>query len=47
VAGASPELARLVRSMLAKDVLRRPAGAHELVAELVRLEIATFSDRVS
>ncbi len=39
------EVAGLVRRLLAKDPLRRPQNPKELVAELVRLEIATFSER--
>lgn len=39
------EVAGLVRRLLAKDPLRRPHTARELVAELVRLEIATFGER--
>ena len=45
VPGLAPEVARLLRDMLAKEPLRRPA-AEELVQRLVELEIATFEDRV-
>ena len=38
-------VAELVHRMLAKDPLRRPQSPAELVAELVRLEIETFSER--
>jgi eukaryotic-like serine/threonine-protein kinase len=38
-------LARLVRRMLAKEPLRRPAG-DELIATLTDLEIATFAERL-
>ena len=40
-------VAELVHRMLAKDPLRRPQSPAELVAELVRLEIATFSERAA
>jgi serine/threonine-protein kinase len=40
-------LAELVRRMLAKDPFRRPQSPAELVAELVRLEIETFSQRAA
>lgn len=43
----SPEAARLVHRILAKDPLRRPQTPQELVAELVRLEIATFTERAA
>ena len=39
------DVARWVGRLLAKDPLRRPQTAEELVAQLVRLEIATFSER--
>jgi eukaryotic-like serine/threonine-protein kinase len=39
--------AELVHRMLAKDPLRRPQSPAELVAELVRLEIETFSERAA
>ena len=42
-----PRLADLVRRMLAKDPLRRPQSPAELVAELVRLEIDSFSERAA
>ena len=42
-----PRMAELVRRMLAKDPLRRPQSPAELVAELVRLEIKTFSERAA
>lgn len=38
-------VAELVQSMLAKDPLRRPGSAEELVARLIRLEIDSFSLR--
>jgi serine/threonine protein kinase len=40
-------VAELVQRMLAKDPLRRPQSPAELVAELVRLEIETFSERAA
>jgi len=40
-------VADLVHRMLAKDPLRRPQSPAELVAELVRLEIETFSERAA
>ena len=40
-------VAELVHRMLAKDPLRRPQSPSELVAELVRLEIETFSERAA
>jgi serine/threonine-protein kinase len=40
-------VADLVQSMLAKDPLRRPQSPGELVAELVRLEIESFSERAA
>jgi len=42
---APPALARLVESLLAKDPMRRPRSATELVSELVKLEIECFADR--
>ncbi len=42
-----PRVAELVHGMLAKDPLRRPQSPAELVAELVRLEIETFSERAA
>jgi serine/threonine protein kinase len=39
------QLVELVHRMLAKDALRRPQTPHELVRHLVKLEIATFSER--
>ena len=42
-----PRAADLVRRMLAKDPLRRPQSPAELVAELVRLEIDSFSERAA
>lgn len=42
-----PRVAELVHRMLAKDPLRRPQSPAELVAELVRLEIETFSERAA
>jgi serine/threonine-protein kinase len=42
-----PRVAELVHGMLAKDPLRRPQSPTELVAELVRLEIETFSERAA
>jgi serine/threonine-protein kinase len=45
----APQLAggvvQLVQQMLAKDPLRRPQSPCELIDRLVRLEIATFSER--
>ena len=38
-------LADLIRSMTAKDPLRRPAGPHEVVSALIDLEIETFPQR--
>jgi serine/threonine-protein kinase len=40
-------VADLVQRMLAKDPLRRPQSPAELVDELVRLEIRTFSERAA
>ncbi len=40
-------VAELVHGMLAKDPLRRPQSPAELVAELVRLEVETFSERAA
>ncbi len=40
-------VAELVHRMLAKDPLRRPQTPAELVAELTRLEIETFSERAA
>jgi serine/threonine-protein kinase len=40
-------VAELVQRMLAKDPLRRPQSPAELVTELVRLEIETFSERAA
>jgi eukaryotic-like serine/threonine-protein kinase len=37
--------AQLVRRMIAKDPTRRPQSPGELIAELTRLEIETFSER--
>jgi serine/threonine-protein kinase len=42
-----PEVARLAHEMLAKDPLRRPQTPGELVARLVGLEIATFTERTA
>jgi len=42
-----PRVADLVHGMLAKDPLRRPQSPAELVTELVRLEIETFSERAA
>jgi eukaryotic-like serine/threonine-protein kinase len=41
-----PEVAELVRCLTARDPLRRPDTAHELVQRLLRLEIATLRQRV-
>ena len=38
-------VASLVHRLLAKDPLRRPSSAAEVVEELIRLEISSFSDR--
>jgi len=43
----SLQVAELVHRMLAKDPLRRPQSPAALVAELVRLEIQTFSERAA
>jgi serine/threonine-protein kinase len=43
----SPGVASLVQRMLAKDPLRRPQSPGELLAELVRLEIESFSERAA
>jgi eukaryotic-like serine/threonine-protein kinase len=42
-----PRAADLVQRMLAKDPLRRPQSPGELRAELVRLEIDSFSERAA
>jgi serine/threonine-protein kinase len=42
-----PAAANLVQRMLAKDLLRRPQSPNELVKELVRLEIDSFSERAA
>ncbi len=39
------DVAKLVQQLLAKDPLRRPHSAAELVDELINLEIATFDQR--
>jgi serine/threonine-protein kinase len=39
------EVVQLVRRMIAKDPARRPQSPDELIAELMRLEIATFTER--
>jgi serine/threonine protein kinase len=39
------EAVRLVRRMLAREPLRRPQSPRELVAQLVALEVATFTHR--
>jgi serine/threonine-protein kinase len=39
------KVVQLVRRMIAKDPLRRPQSPEELIAELMRLEIETFSER--
>jgi eukaryotic-like serine/threonine-protein kinase len=41
------EVVWLVHQMLAKDPLRRPQSPRELIDRLVRLEIATFSERAA
>jgi serine/threonine-protein kinase len=38
-------VAGLIRRMISKDPLRRPQSPDELIAELTRLEIETFSER--
>ena len=40
-----PDVAWLVRRMMAKDPLRRPQTPGELIGQLIKLEIATFSER--
>jgi serine/threonine protein kinase len=42
----SPRVARLLRTMLAKNALRRPTGS-ELIDWLVDLEITSFDERVA
>jgi len=42
-----PRMAELVHRMLAKDPLRRPQSPADIVTELVRLEIETFSERAA
>ena len=44
--GLHPDVARLLKNMLAKEPLRRP-NAEELVERLVDLEIATLEERVA
>jgi serine/threonine-protein kinase len=39
-------VAKLVRRMIAKDPSRRPQSPEDLIAELLRLEIETFSERM-
>ena len=41
--GTPPLLAALIQRLLAKDPLRRPSGPAEIVAELVRMEIAELA----
>jgi serine/threonine-protein kinase len=41
----SGDVMRLVRRMIAKDPSRRPQTPEELIAELMRLEIETFTER--
>ncbi len=41
------EVSRLVEELLAKQPLRRPHSARELVERLVALEVLTFGDRVT
>jgi serine/threonine-protein kinase len=40
-------VARLVQAMLAKDPMRRPHPPRELIDELVKLEVATFTERAA
>jgi serine/threonine-protein kinase len=40
-------VAQLLQQMLAKQPLRRPHGADELVERLARLEVETFTDRTA
>ena len=40
------DVAELVRSLTARDPLRRPSTAREVVQHLMRLEIATLRQRV-
>jgi serine/threonine-protein kinase len=42
----SDEVVRLVRRMIAKDPARRPQTPGELIAELMRLEIDAFTERI-
>jgi serine/threonine-protein kinase len=41
----SDGVVQLVRRMIAKDPSRRPQSPEELIADLMRLEIETFSER--
>jgi len=43
--GLPPRLAKLLRRMLAKEPLRRPQSALELIRALTQLEIETFEER--
>jgi serine/threonine protein kinase len=44
--GVPGAVSRFIRRMMAVEPLRRPSSAHEVAEELVRLEIATLSQRL-
>jgi eukaryotic-like serine/threonine-protein kinase len=44
--GVPGAVSRYIRRLMAVEPLRRPGSAHEVAEELVRLEIATFSQRL-
>jgi serine/threonine protein kinase len=41
----TPELARLINELLAKQPIRRPTSAREVVERLVRMEVAALGQR--
>lgn len=42
----APDAALLVRRLLARNPLRRPSSAHEVIARLIALEVATLPERI-